>query len=311
MKSLVSERYCFDRFLDCIFITAAACLALLAFVTVKPFVQDFTVPADGVSEKEKNPPDFKTGEVIVRSFEFNEDYSLWQIRCNANAHRVRILRKIAEAEKAKVAAAEAKQREELISKNKKFLVVANKKNSLGKAVPKNLVDVDDVQMVKQAAEAYTKLQAALQKQGVRIYATSAYRSYEWQEALYNDYLTRHTKAEVDSFSSRPGYSDHQTGLAVDINISEGVKQKSCTGFNLYTNTDGPSCWNDAGIIKIHSALAEYGFIVRYPIGKQEITGYQPEYWHLRYVGVDAAKYITERKITLEEFLGVAGGKYDN
>ena len=124
---------------------------------------------------------------------------------------------------------------------------------------------------------------------------SGYRSYEYQTELYNDYVSREGKAAADTYSARPGYSEHQTGLAFDILDTHG---------NLL---DGPE-YSDA-IHWLHTHAHEYGFIVRFQPGKEAITGYQAEAWHLRYVG-DKATDIYNSGLSLEEYFGVAGGGYE-
>ena len=124
---------------------------------------------------------------------------------------------------------------------------------------------------------------------------SGYRSYDYQTKLYNDYVDREGQAAADTYSARPGYSEHQTGLAFDILDSHG---------NLL---DGPE-YSDA-IHWLHTHAHEYGFIVRFQPGKEAITGYQPEAWHLRYVG-DKATAIYQSGLSLEEYFGVPGGGYE-
>ena len=123
---------------------------------------------------------------------------------------------------------------------------------------------------------------------------SGYRSYDYQTELYNNYVAREGQAAADTYSARPGYSEHQTGLAFDILDSHG---------NLL---DGPE-YSDA-IHWLHTHAHEYGFIVRFQPGKEAITGYQPEAWHIRYVG-DKATAIYQSGLSLEEYFGVNGGNY--
>ena len=124
---------------------------------------------------------------------------------------------------------------------------------------------------------------------------SGYRSYDYQTELYNNYVAREGQAAADTYSARPGYSEHQTGLAFDILDSHG---------NLL---DGPE-YQDA-IHWLHTHAHEYGFIIRFQPGKEAITGYQAEAWHLRYVG-DKATAIYNSGLSLEEYFGVPGGNYE-
>ena len=133
-------------------------------------------------------------------------------------------------------------------------------------------------------EQYKKMEADVTSLGMHIWIQSGYRSYELQSELYNNYVNRDGKIAADTYSARPGHSEHQTGLAFDLNsISDDFQ---------YTN-EGK--W-------IHENAWRYGFILRYPKGKEDITGYKYESWHLRYVGVDLAKklYNNGDWITLEE-----------
>ena len=124
---------------------------------------------------------------------------------------------------------------------------------------------------------------------------SGYRSYDYQTKLYNNYVAREGQTAADTYSARPGYSEHQTGLAFDILDSHG---------NLL---DGPE-YHDA-IHWLHTHAHEYGFIIRFQPGKEAITGYQAEPWHLRYVG-DKATAIYQSGLSLEEYYGVPGGGYE-
>ena len=129
---------------------------------------------------------------------------------------------------------------------------------------------------------------------------SAYRSEDYQATLYNGYVEQYGQAEADTISSRPGYSDHQTGLAADISDHDGATY--LTQDMEYT-PEGE--W-----LKDHAH--EYGFIMRYPKGKEDITGYAYEPWHFRYIGVDYATaiYNVDEFYSFEEYFGVEGGDYE-
>ena len=124
---------------------------------------------------------------------------------------------------------------------------------------------------------------------------SGFRSSEYQTQLYQNYVNKDGKEAADTYSARPGYSEHQTGLAFDI--------LNGTGGLLGENPQ-----DEKAIEWLHSHAHEYGFIVRFQEGKEAITGYQAEAWHLRYVG-DIAEQIYTSKLTLEEYFGVEGGNY--
>lgn len=145
------------------------------------------------------------------------------------------------------------------------------------------------------AEAGAKIRqliADMQRQGYAISSSySGYRSYTYQSSLYNNYVNSYGQAQADRFSARPGYSEHQTGMAFDLKHSNGTLVETTPEVN----------W-------IAAHAHEYGFIVRYPSGKESATGYMPEPWHLRYVG-DQASAIYASGLTLEEYLGISGGGY--
>ena len=124
---------------------------------------------------------------------------------------------------------------------------------------------------------------------------SGFRSYDYQTKLYQNYVNKDGKEAADTYSARPGYSEHQTGLAFDIlNEAGGLL--------------GENPQDEKAAKWLHSHAHEYGFIVRFQEGKEAITGYQAEAWHLRYVG-DIAETIYTSNLTLEEYLGVEGGNY--
>lgn len=143
-------------------------------------------------------------------------------------------------------------------------------------------------------EHFKEMQADIEVLGLNIWIQSGYRSYNFQNGLYTNYVNRDGKEAADTYSARPGHSEHQTGLAFDLNTIS-------TDF-AYT-PEGK--W-------IHNNAYLYGFILRYPEGKESITGYMYEPWHLRYVGKDlAAKlYNNGDWITLEEYFDLPS-TYEN
>lgn len=122
--------------------------------------------------------------------------------------------------------------------------------------------------------------------GLNLYINSAFRSYSYQQNLYNRYVVRDGKKTADTYSARPGHSEHQTGLSLDLN----------TVTQSFANT-AEGRW-------VAAHCHEYGFIIRYPKGKSDITGYCYEPWHLRYVGVEKATEITNSGMCLEEYYGI-------
>ena len=146
-------------------------------------------------------------------------------------------------------------------------------------------------MTREAADAFNKMAGDALAEGYEIVATTAYRSYNFQNYLYNSYVEREGQAAADTFSARPGKSEHQTGLAADV-TSASVNYRLISDFG--DTEEGK--WLAENCYK-------YGFIMRYQKGKEDITGYIYEPWHVRYVGQKAAKEIWERDLTLEEYLG--------
>ena len=147
---------------------------------------------------------------------------------------------------------------------------------------------------KDLMTAFRKMQADATAKGLNIYIASGYRSYDYQVSLYNRYVANDGKAEADTYFSRPGNSEHQTGLCFDLNSIEDSFQ--------YTN-EGK--W-------INDNCYKYGFCIRFPKGKDAYTGYQYESWHLRYVGEELAEklYNNGDWISLEEYFGITS-EYPN
>ena len=172
-------------------------------------------------------------------------------------------------------------------------MIVNKYNQLeDKYVPKDITELTKCSssgeyLAKEAKEAYDELCDASKKAGLNLGVTSSYRSYENQKEVYNTYLKQKGKDYVEKYVALPGYSEHQTGLALD------VKSTTSSPFK-YTKE---SKWMEENAYK-------YGFILRYPEGMEEITGYNAESWHYRYVGKDIAKYIYENKITYDEYYAI-------
>lgn len=144
---------------------------------------------------------------------------------------------------------------------------------------------------KEAREAFEKMAAAARLDGFELVAFSTYRPFERQETLYNQYVEKDGQAEADRYSARPGYSEHQSGLAFDI----GEK-------NFEQHWASPTFGETPAGIWVATHAHEYGFILRYPMGKEEITGYMHESWHFRFVGVGPATDMYTSKKTLEEYL---------
>ena len=145
-----------------------------------------------------------------------------------------------------------------------------------------------------AKAAFLKLIAQMQKEGYAVSDNySGFRSYATQAKLYQSYVNREGQAAADRYSARPGYSEHQTGLAFDV-----------------IGTNGHLVEDESAAQWLLDHAADYGFVVRYLKGKESVTGYMHEEWHLRYVGKEA-KEIAASGLTLEEYYGFDGGDYLN
>jgi zinc D-Ala-D-Ala carboxypeptidase len=146
---------------------------------------------------------------------------------------------------------------------------------------------------KEAREAFNEMAAAAKLDGFELIAFSTYRSYDYQTGLYERYVERDGSEAADRYSARPGYSEHQTGLAFDIGE---VNNEQYYASEKFGETEAGK-WVAANAYR-------FGFIMRYPEGKEKITGYMHESWHFRYVGIDVAEEIYKKNISLEEYLGI-------
>lgn len=179
-------------------------------------------------------------------------------------------------------------------------VLSNKLNKLpADYVPENLVipdiastradDVDKRYVRQEMATALEELFAAALEENLYLFCASGYRSYETQERVYNSHVATKGQEAADKVSARPGHSEHQTGLAMDVTC-EAVNYKLEEVLGELPE----------GIFLAEHAH-EYGMIIRYPKGKSDITGYNYEPWHLRYVGIKLATFLYENELTLEEY----------
>lgn len=143
-------------------------------------------------------------------------------------------------------------------------------------------------LTKETKKAFNDMDAEATSLGLNLYISSGYRSYYDQKYIYNNYVSRDGKTKADTYSARPGHSEHQTGLAFDLNTIN----------DSFTYTDEGKWVNDN--------CYRFGLIIRYPKGKDNITGYMHESWHLRYVGIELATklYNNGNWITLEEYFGI-------
>ncbi len=154
-------------------------------------------------------------------------------------------------------------------------------------VPANLVDIgNNMQLDATCYEAFLKMASQAYDEGVVLWVASGYRDYATQEKLYETYAAADGEQAADSYSARPGSSEHHTGLAIDLNTVNEAFGETPEGK-----------W-----VVEHGA--EYGFILRYPQGKEEETGYMYEPWHIRYVGEELARKITDSGLCFEEYFGI-------
>lgn len=144
---------------------------------------------------------------------------------------------------------------------------------------------------KEAAEALERLFNLAKKEGIQLNAVSGFRSYDYQKKLYANNVKRKGQEHTDRFSAKPGHSEHQTGLTMDVSSKSANNELELT----FANT------KEGKWLKENAHRA--GFIIRYPKGKESITGYAYEPWHIRYVG-DIAESIYKKKLTLEEYMNL-------
>lgn len=159
------------------------------------------------------------------------------------------------------------------------ILLINKSNGVN-------AEYDPGDLTEETQNAFDELCAAAAADEMNIYLASGYRSYETQGDIYDGYLVTYGEDLADTFSARPGFSEHQSGLAIDVNSIDDDFAETPEAEWLAKN------------------CMDYGFIIRYPKEKVDITGYKYEPWHIRYVGKDLAKELTKLGLTLEEYLGV-------
>ena len=158
------------------------------------------------------------------------------------------------------------------------ILIVNKTYSLPKSYNYGLTD--------ETLKAFNKMRNAAAKDNISLEIASGFRSYEEQETLYKEYSAENGQKEADTYSARAGYSEHQSGMAIDVNGAD---------FSMVGQKDMK--W-------LEKHCSEYGFIIRFPKGKESITGYSYEPWHIRYVGKKTAKEMKKQGLCLEEYLGV-------
>lgn len=174
-----------------------------------------------------------------------------------------------------------------------YKILVNKYNYVTESyIPNNLEQVSSeyssksLKLVNYAKEAFEEMARAAKAENYTIRAMSSYRDYAYQNTLYNNYAKRDGYESADTYSARPGYSEHQTGLAVDIDNAK----ESFTNFE-----------NTKEFTWMQNNAYKYGFILRFPKDKVTETGYEYESWHYRYVGKEIAKYIHDNNLCYEEY----------
>lgn len=178
---------------------------------------------------------------------------------------------------------------------KEEILVVNKEISIDEEyVPENLVVPNvaankEIKVTDEVAEYLEEMFIAAKKCGINLIAVSGYRSYGYQESLFDESARVNGLEHAKKYVAVPGYSEHHTGLAVDI-----VSDKYTLLDDGFEDTDAFK-W-------LQENMSTYGFILRYPRGKEGITGYNYEPWHLRYVGYDVAEEIEMTGVTLEEYI---------
>ncbi|MGA3673530.1 M15 family metallopeptidase [Lysinibacillus agricola] len=144
-------------------------------------------------------------------------------------------------------------------------------------------------MREEAAKYLEKMFNAANQQNIHLAGVSAYRSSQTQTTLFNNYVERDGIEKAKTYSAVPGTSEHQSGLAIDVSGSDG----SCAADDCFANTE-EAAW-------LEDNAHNYGYIIRFPKDKDNITGYQYEPWHIRYVGVNLATELYNEGLTLEEY----------
>ena len=172
-------------------------------------------------------------------------------------------------------------------------ILVNKYYSLPqKYTPSDIVEVSNwhcygtAQIKKEVYDAFKNMFSAAKKEDITLIINSGYRSYESQKGVYDTYASTGGEEEADAFAARPDFSEHQTGLAIDI-ITYGASGKT------FDTTDAFK-W-------LQKNAHKYGFILRYPKDKEDITGYSYESWHYRYLGKDLATKVKESNLTYDEY----------
>ncbi len=192
--------------------------------------------------------------------------------------------------------------------NNQYFILINRENRLSENyVPDNLIEIssrflnyaEDDNLESTASEALNRMFNAAMEDGISLIGVSGYRSYDMQRRLYDTRMMREGEAQTRSYTAEAGASEHQTGLAIDILSDE------------YSVLD-EGFENTRAFKWLNENCYKYGFILRYLKGKEDITGYNYEPWHFRYIGnEEAAMEIMNRGLTFEEYINEIRGKIEN
>ena len=181
-----------------------------------------------------------------------------------------------------------------------YLIVVNKSNLIDASFFNNLelvecVDVfgEIISVERETYKAYLKLKKFLKTKNIFIELDSAYRSIEEQQRIINDHTAEYGIDFVNKYVAPVRASEHHTGLALDLALVD-EERKSIENEGSFANENI--------YLEIHKYLSDFGFILRYPKGKENITGYDYEPWHIRFVGIENAKNIANNNLTLEEYV---------
>lgn len=187
-----------------------------------------------------------------------------------------------------------------------YLILVNKENKMKESYLRNMnfstyknIFDESIKVEDEIYKKYLKLKEYLETRNIFIEIRDSYRDMSEQERIYNYYLEKNGQEYCNNYVAVPGYSEHHTGLAIDITIKIDE--------SFYETDEELIKLKDKYYKIIHESLSEFGFILRYPKEKEKITGYRYEPWHIRYVGKQPAKIMYERNLTLEEYLNNFGG----
>lgn len=181
-----------------------------------------------------------------------------------------------------------------------YLTLVNKDNLIKEKNLKKLKQIEylnslgeKIQVEKTTLDAYLKLEKFLRTKKIEIGIDDGFRSFAEQQSIYEKFVFQYGKEYAKKFAAEPGYSEHHTGMALDLNIKINGQ---------FSSNNSQLMESENVFLEIHKYLKDFGFILRYPKEKETITGYPYEPWHIRYVGVVPATIMYQNQLTLEEYL---------